>query len=1306
MASWALFLSGFIFLVSFAIPSKKDNLKEEGSFNDTSNPSSSFTDSTSDVNHGKTDSPKSVERSKTGYHHTVDRVVRSNGLLAKDGTEKNDGVTNPEEEVGNFHENINAIERVSHLVKVLFGQKFKLKTYSSEQTARKTSLVHSKHPKSPERPNLARSRLASVLSILTIFGGNLDRKDTQSEPSAKHDNDTSPDTTTSVPHDVTDELTSCIHVDGYDEHKWISMVNFCPREWTNETVIYLCKLALIGDYIMTDTPVQDSHGVVYANRFCALCNNATKIRKWKIAWTCENPDLVAAFFEPEPSHDLRKIVTSLRLGRNSCKLIRTPAIPETIQPCPAVSIRDQHQMPIVNAGNHIPPGSGYPVSLNILMNFDFSGKTHIMFEDYYAQENAETKLCPEDNFVWDGQSGRCREVVCAKGFHFDDTYTTCVQDEEKTQDEVMTDLSQLAQSNDIERVTLTAEVPSSYVPLFQMTEYNEVWKMQIAKQLNITIKRIHNFNLSVEVATGEGSTLVIEKLSDEKQQKTALAGRDGDAGEETKSSGENAGSSGESSREEKGSSEPTAASSSNDPSSSEDSGSSDSTEGSSSDDSDSRKPTASSGVSDSLHRDIVHALKTGASLEKQSSKSSEELVSGATHYNQGDSLMGLFPKTKPWARLGSLHSLDQQSPDSSFSQGKASTSSKVYETPSTVSGQVRTTMAPEKKGKIIMSFILLPPESFSSGQRSGPLVQELNSLVSKGELKFTINGTSLKVDNIAKEDTVGVFSPACPNGVLLVLDGEQVRLLYEEDEYTGDNITMLMDLRTGKIYMRGMFDVSILVTQPFGDIGHKPQSFVYNALACEMPRIANNRCKRIRIGADEYTVNSVSKMLTFQNKTYNITSYEFIDDKYQKVEICVPRTYAEMGAITHGSRIVILKNCGSGYEDWLEAEGYLTAVLGRVSIVALSSVLLTYFLFPKLRNLPGVNTMSLTFALFLAEVIFVTGEKVQIPWLCTAIAVTLHYCFLASHCWMNVMSYDVYRTFAGSSCILTRVRDKKKFFPRYALYAWGMPLLVIGACLFIDLSDVFPGISIGYGGTWSEGDSDVLNDPGNWSEHGALTTTTTSTTTTMINQLSDNDPSPSSGEDHLKAMNETAGAAKKLMPDHSFSCWIQKPLAAMFAFGAPILLIFLMNCVFFARTIVSIQRTNSLARHSGAGRTNSSNSTRQLSGRNDVILYIKMSSVMGFTWVFGLASSVISAVAEEPTETICYLLHVLGVLFPILNSSQGLFIFFAFVFNRRVLALYRSLFGKFGRFLLRQKEKFGAARKNRPMSNIFTVNRE
>ena len=82
--------------------------------------------------------------------------------------------------------------------------------------------------------------------------------------------------------------------------------------------------------------------------------------------------------------------------------------------------------------------------------------------------------------------------------------------------------------------------------------------------------------------------------------------------------------------------------------------------------------------------------------------------------------------------------------------------------------------------------------------------------------------------------------------------------------------------------------------------------------------------------------------------------------------------------VVHPSRVLLYKNCGNGYEHWLKAEGYLTAVLSRVSIVALFSVLLTYCLFPRLRNLPGVNTMSLTFALFLAEVIFITGENVQV----------------------------------------------------------------------------------------------------------------------------------------------------------------------------------------------------------------------------------------------------------------------------------------------------------------------------------------
>jgi hypothetical protein len=41
----------------------------------------------------------------------------------------------------------------------------------------------------------------------------------------------------------------------------------------------------------------------------------------------------------------------------------------------------------VGLGANVPPGTGYPVSLNILMNFDFSGKTHILFADLYMGED-------------------------------------------------------------------------------------------------------------------------------------------------------------------------------------------------------------------------------------------------------------------------------------------------------------------------------------------------------------------------------------------------------------------------------------------------------------------------------------------------------------------------------------------------------------------------------------------------------------------------------------------------------------------------------------------------------------------------------------------------------------------------------------------------------------------------------------------------------------------------------------------------------------------------------------------------------
>jgi hypothetical protein len=65
--------------------------------------------------------------------------------------------------------------------------------------------------------------------------------------------------------------------------------------------------------------------------------------------------------------------------------------------------------------------------------------------------------------------------------------------------QMMTDLSQLAQTNDYVRVTLTAEVEVMFVSLFIDPAYIPVWQEQMAKQLNISTDRITDFNVTAEV---------------------------------------------------------------------------------------------------------------------------------------------------------------------------------------------------------------------------------------------------------------------------------------------------------------------------------------------------------------------------------------------------------------------------------------------------------------------------------------------------------------------------------------------------------------------------------------------------------------------------------------------------------------------------------------------------------------------------------------------------------------------------------------------------------------------------------------
>ena len=113
-------------------------------------------------------------------------------------------------------------------------------------------------------------------------------------------------------------------------------------------------------------------------------------------------------------------------------------------------------------------------------------------------------------------------------------------------------------------------------------------------------------------------------------------------------------------------------------------------------------------------------------------------------------------------------------------------------------------------------------------------------------------------------------------------------------------------------------------------------------------------------------------------------------------------------------------------------------------------------------------------------------------------------------------------------------------------------------------------------------------------------------------------------------------------------CSIYPGLALFLSFGLPIILIVLINFVCFCATIVVYCKTKA--------QTQAAAST---SNAVDVIVCLKISSVMGFTWLFGFLSNI-------PT------LRFLSYVFILINTLQGVTLALSFVCTRGVYQLYRS----------------------------------
>ena len=113
-------------------------------------------------------------------------------------------------------------------------------------------------------------------------------------------------------------------------------------------------------------------------------------------------------------------------------------------------------------------------------------------------------------------------------------------------------------------------------------------------------------------------------------------------------------------------------------------------------------------------------------------------------------------------------------------------------------------------------------------------------------------------------------------------------------------------------------------------------------------------------------------------------------------------------------------------------------------------------------------------------------------------------------------------------------------------------------------------------------------------------------------------------------------------------CWINNETANLYFFVLPIALMLVTNIAFFILTLTAIRTTTKRSRMA----------TTKRQQKRQTCVYVKISTLMGFSWILGFFSNVS-----------CYIKQA----FIISSSLQGVYVALAFVFTKRVFNLYAKL---------------------------------
>ncbi|XP_076359923.1 uncharacterized protein LOC143252129 [Tachypleus tridentatus] len=199
----------------------------------------------------------------------------------------------------------------------------------------------------------------------------------------------------------------------------------------------------------------------------------------------------------------------------------------------------------------------------------------------------------------------------------------------------------------------------------------------------------------------------------------------------------------------------------------------------------------------------------------------------------------------------------------------------------------------------------------------------------------------------------------------------------------------------------------------------------------------------------------------------SVSSDDFIVDINGTVILKQTGQVLRFGAYEAATNTSILV-CAPSRENIISKFGdiqrYLTVICTSISLVSLFLKIILYFFTPENHNLPAKIVVCLSISLLIGQFVFLLGtHKTQYFILCKCMAIIMHYSFLASFFWMNVLAYDICKTFC--SLKVTRNVYNNRELIKYCIYGWLCPLLIIVIATTIDLFFQDNVISPSYGKT-------------------------------------------------------------------------------------------------------------------------------------------------------------------------------------------------------------------------------------------------